>query len=229
MLTILSERLRGALGDMDMSFAQLAEKADIPLETVRNLYYGKVKDPKVSTLLAISKALNVSVNYLVGGINEDEYELVTNFRKCGNHGKNVLSTLARYEAELSQRERKDSHKHTIPCIVPIGEIHDGLPFRSGETVDILVSEPNAYLAFELNTNNFSPVYCKGDKVLLERRFPQSGERGLFIKDCALYCRTFIEDANGYTLKCLNHLGQDFTVKRMDEVECLGTCIGVVRE
>lgn len=229
MLTILSERLRVLLGDMEMTFPQLAEKADIPLETVRNLYYGRVKDPKVSTILAISKALNVSPSYLFGGVTYDEEELLQNFRKCGNHGKSVLLLLARHEADLAQQEKKDPNKHRIPCIVPIGAVYDGLPFNSSETIDLQVSDPNAFLAFELNTNNFAPVYCKGDKVLLEDRFPQNGERGLFTKDCTVYCRTFIEEPDGYTLKCLNRLGKDFHLKRMDEVECLGTCIGIVRE
>jgi transcriptional regulator with XRE-family HTH domain len=228
MLTALSERLRGLLDETDMSFAKLAEKAEIPLETVRNIYYGRVKDPKVSTVLALAKALDVSVNYLFGGITENEIELVTNFRKCGMHGKSRLLLLANYEAKLSQQEKKDANKHSVPCIVPVGEVYDGLPFHCGETVDLLVSEPRAFLAFELNTNNFAPVYCKGDKVLLEKRFPKTGERALFMKDCTLYCRTFIEDADGYTLKCLNRLGKDFKLKRMDEVECLGTCIGIVR-
>ena len=227
MLTILSERLREVLDDMEMSFSQLAEKADIPLETVRNLYYGKVKDPKVSTILKLSKILNVSVNYLVGEISEDESELVANFRKCGNHGKGFLLDFAKHEAKMAQAEKK-MEKHRVPCIVPTGDVYDGLPFSCAETVDLYVSDERAYIAFELTTNNFSPVYCKGDRVLLERRFPASGERALFSKDRSMYCRTFIEDATGYTLKCLNHLGKDFKLKRMDEVECLGTCIGVVR-
>lgn len=227
MLTILSERLRALLEETEMSFPQLAEKANIPLETVRNLYYGRVKDPKVSTILAIAKALDVSVNYLFGGMTERETELVANFRKCGVHGKSILMSLAEYEAKLAQYEKK-TEKHRVPCIVPIGDVYDGLPFHCSQTVDLYVSEPRAFLAFELNTNNFAPVYCKGDRVLLEKRFPRSGERALFIKDSALYCRSFIEETDGYILKCLNRLGKDFKVKRMDEVECLGTCIGVVR-
>ena len=227
MLTILSERLRSLMKEMDMSPSQLAEKAELPIETVRNLYYGKAKDPKVSTILSICNVLDVSVNYLFGGITERETELVANFRKCGNHGKTFLMEMAKYEAKLAQSEKK-TEKHRVPCIVPTGEVYDGLPFHCSEIVDIYVAEPRAYMAFELNTNHFSPVYCKGDKVLLEKRFPHNGERALFTKDISLYCRTLIEEKDGYTLKCLNHLGKDFKIKRMDEVECLGTCIGVVR-
>ena len=231
MITVLSERLRVLLDEREMSFSQLSEMAEIPHETVRNLYYGKVKDPKLSTIMAISKVLNVSVNHLLGEsiFTAEEVDLIENFRRCGKHGKSVLVLLARYEASLAQHEKRDSNKHRIPCIVPVGEVKDGLPFHSGKTVDLYVSEQKAFLAFELNTNNFAPVYCKGDRVLLEDRFPTSGERGLFTKDCSLYCRTFIEEPDGYTLKCLNRLGKDFKLKRMDEVECLGTCIGVVRQ
>lgn len=231
MLTILSERLREVLGDMEMSFSQLAEKADIPLETVRNLYYGKVKDPKVSTLLKISSTLNVSVNYLLGGktMSEEEIELITNFRKCGSHGKSLLLLLGKYEAEMTQHEKKNPDKRRIPCIIPVGEVKDGLPFHGSETIDLHVVDPKAYLAIEVNSNHFSPIYCKGDKVLLQDRFPRNGEKAIFTKDCMIYCRTFIEESDGYILKSLNRFGTDFHLKRMDEVECWGTCIGIVRE
>lgn len=231
MLTVLSEKLRELLDDRDMTFAQLSEQADIPLETVRNLYYGKVKDPKLSTVMAISKALNVSVNFLLGEsvFSDDEVEMILNFRKCGKHGKSVLLLLSKYEAELAQHEKKDSHKHRIPCIVPVGDVKDGVPFQGSETVDLNVSDPSAFLAIQVNNNNFSPVFCKGDKVLLADRFPQNGERAVFTKDCMIYCRTFVEESDGYTLQGLNRFSRDFHMKRMNEFECLGTCIGIVRE
>lgn len=42
---MLSKRLKQALSERDMTWQKCAELADIPLETMRNLYYGKVKDP----------------------------------------------------------------------------------------------------------------------------------------------------------------------------------------
>lgn len=42
---MLSERLKQAFAERDMTWQECAELADIPLETMRNLYYGKVKDP----------------------------------------------------------------------------------------------------------------------------------------------------------------------------------------
>lgn len=227
----LSEKLRELLTEKEMSYAELAERADVPLETVRNIYYGKVKDPKARTLFNISRVLNVSVNYLFGeGIMSDEEEaLLLNYRKCGKHGKSVVMLIAQYEAALTASEKHKDGKHRIPCVVPVGDVYDGLEFNCSEVVDAYTSNPKAYLAVEFTNNNFAPTYCKGDRVLIEDRFPKNGERALFTKDCMLYCRTYIEENGGYTLKCLNRLGHDFHYKRMDTVECIGTCIGIIRE
>ena len=58
-------RLNQILEEKNMSWQKLAEIANVPAETMRNIYYGKVRDPKVSTMMAISRTLNVSVNFLM--------------------------------------------------------------------------------------------------------------------------------------------------------------------
>lgn len=230
MVTKISKQL-GMLMEMHkLSFAKLAEKADVPVETVKNLYYGKVSNPKVETLFRLSKALGVSINYLLGeSIHTKEEELLLkSFRRCGNHGKSLALLVAHYEAELTAKERTGD-KRRIPCVVPLGETHDGLDFHSCEIVDAYTVKEEPYLAIEITANHFVPTYCKGDKVLLENRFPKSGERALFAIDCTLYCRTFIEHDSGYRLKCLNGIGKDFEFKRLDKVNCIGTCVGIIRD
>ena len=37
----------------------------MPIETIRNIYYGKTTAPKVSTLFKIANALNVSIECLI--------------------------------------------------------------------------------------------------------------------------------------------------------------------
>lgn len=50
----------------NLSIPDIAEHADVPLESVRNVYYAKVADPKVSAILKIANVLGVSVNCLMG-------------------------------------------------------------------------------------------------------------------------------------------------------------------
>lgn len=213
-----------------MTYPELAEKAGIPLETMRNLYYGKVKDPKVSTLLAISRVLNITVNRLMGEriYSKQEERLIMNYRRCGSHGKSMVMLTADYEAELARHERTADNKYTIPCIVPLEPVHDGLSYSSSEMVDISTDNPCAYIAIEITSNEFTPVFCKGDRILIEDRWPSNGESAVFFLNNMVYCRKFREHDSGYTLESLNRHGQDFEYKRMDKVKCIGTCVGVVR-
>ena len=48
-----------------MSQAALAEASGLSLRTVTNYEYGKVRDPRLSTLAALAKALDITIDELV--------------------------------------------------------------------------------------------------------------------------------------------------------------------
>ena len=85
-----------------------------------------------------------------------------------------------------------------------------------------------YLAIEITSNSFAPAYCKGDRILLENRFPELGERAVFTDGLKAYFRYFKMKGNDYCLECLNGRGKDIILHRMDEMDCMGTCISVIR-
>ena len=214
----------------NMKYQELAEKAGVPMETMRNIYYGKVTDPKGSTLLAISKVLKVSVNRLMGErlYTKEEEALIMNHRRSSQHGKHMIEFVARFEADLTKHEREADNKYKIPCIFPIGVVEDGMRYDSGQIEYINTVDPRAYLAIECNSNRLAPTYCKGDKILLDNRYPNSGEAGMFFDGNIIYFRQSIEHEKGYTLKshCMQLSDLEFT--RMDKIKCMGTCIGVIR-
>lgn len=227
---MISDNLRAAMQMRDITLNQLAEEADIPLETLRNIYYGKVKDTKVSTLLKLAKTLNVSVDWLAGNgvLTEKEREIISNYRTCGAHGKSLIELVSKFEAMAAFRERTKEGSHVIPRLVPIGHITDGILYNSCNTLEMETTNDLAYLGIEITTNNFAPAYCKDDVILLENRFPEDGERAVFFDGLKAYFRLYEREGRKYRLKCLNGRGQDMLLSRMDEVECIGTCIGVVR-
>lgn len=227
---MLAERLRQIMQEEKLSVQELADKSEIPMETLKNILYGKVKDPKSSTLLQLSKALDYSMNYLLGEhfYTKEEQDLLVNYRQCGVHGKGMISVIAKFEANAAKEERNSESKQTIPCLVPNSNLEDGIEYNSGDTIQIKTDKEKAYLAIEITTNNFAPAYCKGDRILLENRFPVSGECAVFANGVRMFFRAFEEEGKQYRLKNLNGRGNDFVIKRMDEFHCIGTCIGVVR-
>ena len=227
---MLGERLREILAVKGMSKDELAELCDLPVETIRNIYYGKTPDPKVSTVMKISKALNITVNCLMGECSHSSSEraLLQYFRGCGHHGKSVILLSAKYEALIAKDEREAIGKHTVPCLIPKGDIHQGIVYDNCEVVELYTSKEDAYVALKMINNDLVPTYCKGDVILISNRFPANKEYGVFYQNGRAYIRQYIEEENQYRLKCLHNFAKDMVFKRMDEIEYLGTCCGVVR-
>lgn len=229
---MLSEQLRQLFIERGITWQECAELADIPLETMRNLYYGKVKDPKVSTLLSLSQALRISVNLLMGEsvLSDDEYLLITNYRQCGSHGKSLLQQIAKYEAHTAKFERETSGRHSVPCIIPDTIFRDGMKYSTSEMKDIYTTEPDAFLALKAPNNNWAPKFCKGDIILLKDQFPHHGEDALFTYQDCVYFRKYLEGETEHILRCVNGRHNDLIFKRMDTetLICIGTAIGIVR-
>lgn len=227
---MLSERLRDLLNVRGISLAEFAEMCDLPLETVKNIYYGKTTDPKVSTLMKMGNVLDMSVNCLMGQCPhpKDEQMLLGYYRMCGEHGKSLIQLTAKYEAVSARVERDSEGTHKIPCLVSNGSINDGIVYDCCETTEITTAVKDAYVAIKVNTNDLVPVYCKGDIILIKNCFPQNGEYVMFYKGERAYIRKFVEDHVGYRLVSVHNIGEDILLKRMDEVEYIGTCISVVR-
>lgn len=227
---MLGERLRNILAVRGISKDELAEMCDLPVETIRNIYYGKTPDPKASTVMKISKALNITVNCLMGECSHssEERALLQYFRSCGHHGRSVVLLSAKFEALTAKEEREAKEKHTVPCLIPHGDIHQGIVYDSCEVVDIYTSKEEAYVAIKMSNNDLVPAYCKGDILLIANRFPANNEYGVFYKNGKAYIRQYIEEEKQYRLKCLHNQGKDMIFKRMDEIEYVGTCCGVVR-
>lgn len=227
---MLGERLRELMAINKITKEELAEKCDLPLETIRNIYYGKTNDPKVSTVMRIAKVFNLSVNCLMGECQHtpEERALLQYYRACGHHGKSLVLLTAKYEALTAKAEREATGGHNVPCLIPHGDIYHGIIYDNCETQEIHTTNNEAYVAIKITNNCLVPVYCKDDIILISNRFPENNEYGVFYKNGRAYIRRYLEQDGKFMLKCLHNYSKDMTFKRMDEIEYIGTCCGVIR-
>lgn len=231
MYHLISEKLKEAMQIKDVSLNQLAEYCNIPYETLRNLYYAKNKNPRVETLFAVCKALDISMDYLTGlrKYNKDEMEMISNFQKCGKHGRDFLTVISRFEADYttSLKERDDS-KHTINCLIPEGHEADGFEYTTCKMKQIETVFEDAFLAIEITTDNFIPSFFRGDIISLANRYPKEGEKAVYYKDGKAYFREYRFENEKVILKTLNGKGDDFILDNMRGFKLLGTYINVIR-
>lgn len=228
---LLSDRMKDVMNELGWTKEQLAEKSGLPLETIRNIYYGKTADPKISTVMAIAEATGHSINCLMGKCAHtiEERLILRHYRVCGKHGKSLIELVAKYEAGAVRSEREAADKHRIPCLLPHGDINKGIVYDTCETVEIETTSAEAYVGIQMTSNALAPKFCKGDVILFENRFPQNGEYASFFKGGKAYIRKYIEGETEYRLKCLHNMDEDIVLKRMDEVQYIGTVCEVMRE
>jgi len=215
----------------DISLKELSERSGKSSETLKNIIYDKVENPGVLTLHAIAKVFGVSINYLLGEpfITPEESALIEYYRRCGKHGKSIVELTAKYEATSARNERNTKGKHKIRCIIPNGNIRKGIIYDINEKMEIETIIDEAYMAIMITTNDLSHHgFCKHDRILFEKRFPDNGEIVAYIVTDRIYIRKFIEENGKYIMKCLHHHGEDMIFKRMDEIVLVGTCCGVIR-
>lgn len=230
MISTISRRLRELLAARGISIEEFAKMCDLPMETVRSIYYGKSMDPKASTLLKMADALGVGVNCLMGKCQHtpEERALIKYYRQCGTHGRSIISLIAKYEAVVAKEERDTPKKHSIPCLIPNGDIYQGILYDDCKVEEIYTTNKDAYAAIRMVNNDLVPKYCEGDIILIANRFPKQHEYGVFYQNGRAYIREFIKEENQYRLKCLHNYAKDMVFKRMDEINYIGTCCGVVR-
>lgn len=225
---IISKQLKKIFSERNIQLADFSKKSNLPIDTLKNIYYGKTPDPKISTISIIADTLDMSINCLIGQLSTAEETIINNYRSCGPHGRSIIELIARYEASATRSDRDSLDKHRIPCLVPHGDISNGIIYDTCETIEVETSVNEAYSAIMINNNGLAPNFCKGDMLLFENRFPNNGEYAGFFRDKKAYIRKFVEENGQYRLKCLHAQGEDIVLKRMDQIDYIGTIIDVVR-
>lgn len=229
---MLETKLREIMNARGLTVRQFAELCGVPFDTMNNILLRRTTDPKVSTVLQISEALNITVNCLMGRCSHtpDERALLNYFRTCGEHGKGIILHSAQYEA-ISAKNREGEERE-IPCLVPKhDDIRKGIINDLSTVVNVWVKGTKANTAIQITTNDLIPFYCKNDIILIEKRFPEPGEIGAFYIDARTFIRRYEEideGRGGYVLKCLHNHDEDKYYKRLDSIEYVGTCIDVKR-
>ena len=68
MKNIVRKKLEKLLEVTDWSLSELSNRSNLPYDTVKSIYYGRIENPRIETLIAIADAFTISLDFLVGRI-----------------------------------------------------------------------------------------------------------------------------------------------------------------
>lgn len=87
-----------------LSVDELCQLSGVAKGTLAKITAGITKRPRIQTVQAIARALNVSVDVFADEIDDNAYtpkeiELVSNYRRLDTHGKSLIDTVMMHELE----------------------------------------------------------------------------------------------------------------------------------
>ncbi len=68
MKNIVRKKLEHLLEITDWGLQELSNRSGLPYDTVKSIYYGRIENPRIETLIAIADAFTISLDFLVGRI-----------------------------------------------------------------------------------------------------------------------------------------------------------------
>lgn len=105
----LSRRIDEAMRMRGMSQADLCRATKMVSSKISYILQGKTTDPRISTLVKIADALNISLDYLAGRredaaprLTRDESILLSDFRQCTPERRRKAADAVRDQRSLSQ-------------------------------------------------------------------------------------------------------------------------------
>ncbi len=103
-MTVFRENLFTYVDDKDITLTEIADKAGIPLSTLNSFLYGNTSDPKLSTVVKLSRALEISIDELIGAetITDKQRESISICRNLPEHDVYLVRWFIRYLEDLNR-------------------------------------------------------------------------------------------------------------------------------
>jgi len=105
------------MDERDLTIKELAEICDIAYETLKNFLYDKdAKDCRLSTVMKLSKGLEIPIGLLVGSLDEEAIELLKDYRSLPKGAKSLIDWHIRNQKFLHEEH---NNKRIVSVMVPM--------------------------------------------------------------------------------------------------------------
>ena len=172
------------LEEKDITIKDISEESDIPFSTLNTFLYGDSKDIKLSTAVKLAKALNVSIDELIGAetINEVSRESISICRNLPDNAVYLIRWYIRYIDSLNKKN--EPHRRYV-SIMELECNHNGnlkmtTNYRHIDITDIGEEyRSKVFFGITMPCDNYMPIYSPYDILLVANdREPYYNENSL---------------------------------------------------
>ena len=157
--------------DKDITLKEISEKADIPFSTLNTFLYGNSRDIKLSTVVRLAHALDVSIDELVGAetINEVSRESIA---ICRNLPDNALYLIRWYIRYIDSLNKKNEPHRRYVSVMELKCNHNGnlkitTNYRHIDITDIGEEyRSKVFFGITMPCEHYMPTYSPYDILLI---------------------------------------------------------------
>ena len=207
------ERLKLIRISRGLSREQLAQRTGTTIASI-GYWESGAKTPNMQSLLALSKALNTTIDSLVcdtvvSGISTPLsphiITLVQSYNQLDFYGKNLVDIVVAAEFKRVETERKRESVSARKWIPHYTSIYAAAGVNSPtfeeaeyEKLEIDASTPlGADYAIDISGDSMLPYFRNGETVFVNQNCePKHGTVGIFCVDGAMYCKLYEQKDNG---------------------------------
>lgn len=165
----------------DVTLAELAEAAEMPVSTLRSFLYGYSNDCYVSTVVKLARALEVSCDELLGAgtICKETRESIQMLRQLPRRFTQFLRWEIRYLYNMHKNSKVS--EHTVEVMETSCKDNGNITFTNNlEEMDISNLDdgirPKIIFGIRICCNHYEPEYYEGDILLIANdRLPRLTE------------------------------------------------------
>ena len=169
-MSAFRKNLFTCLEEKDITLNSLAEKADIPFSTLRTFLYGDATDCKLSTAVKLARALEVSVDELIGAetIPALSKESIALCRELPDYVVYLIRSFIRHQHKI--HSQFDEGTTNIPVLLP--ECHNGYLQTTNITDTVCIDhltnglKSRICLGLKVPCEHYEPFYMPNEIILL---------------------------------------------------------------
>ena len=159
------------IDEKDITIKDISEESDVPFSTLNTFLYGNSKDIKLSTAVKLAKALNVSIDELIGAetINEVSRESIT---ICRNLPDNALYLIRWYIRYIDSLNKKNEPHRRYVSVMELECNHNGnlkitTNYRHIDITDIGEEyRSKVFFGITIPCEHYMPTYSPYDILLI---------------------------------------------------------------
>lgn len=163
--------------EKEIRMSDIANEADISVKTLDNFLHNKTKDCNLSTAVALARALEVSLDELVGAetIEEETRKVIAMARNLKEHHRKVIRMYAKHQYEL--HGQNDINSKSISILTPVcknGHLKTTI-LNKKLCIDFLEkpTREKVGMGIKIPCDHYEPHFLKDEVVLLG--FDREGE------------------------------------------------------